>query len=91
MARGERGEICLRTGSNPHYPLDYWNRPQEDSDDVFADEIKAYVREHHSAYAYPRVIEVVTEPAKDAHGQDPPYRAAPARARWLARRFLQRF
>ena len=26
---GERGEICLRARSNPHYPLGYWNRPEE--------------------------------------------------------------
>src|ERR1700760_4588964 len=32
---GEKGEICLRARSNPHYPLGYWNRPQEDSDEVF--------------------------------------------------------
>jgi acetyl-CoA synthetase len=32
---GERGEICLRARTNPHYPLGYWNRPQEDSDEVF--------------------------------------------------------
>ena len=25
--QGERGEICLRARSNPHYPLGYWNRP----------------------------------------------------------------
>jgi acetyl-CoA synthetase len=25
VARGERGEICLRARSNPHYPLGYWN------------------------------------------------------------------
>ena len=24
IARGERGEICLRARSNPHYPLGYW-------------------------------------------------------------------
>jgi acetyl-CoA synthetase len=24
---GERGEICLRARSNPHYPLGYWNNP----------------------------------------------------------------
>jgi acyl-coenzyme A synthetase/AMP-(fatty) acid ligase len=34
VARGERGEICLRARTNPHYPLGYWNRP-EDSDEVF--------------------------------------------------------
>ena len=25
VATGERGEICLRARSNPHYPLGYWN------------------------------------------------------------------
>jgi len=29
VGRGERGEICLRARSNPHYPLGYWNRPQD--------------------------------------------------------------
>ncbi|MDQ3858484.1 MAG: AMP-binding protein [Actinomycetota bacterium] len=37
VARGERGEICLRARSNPHYPLGYWNRPAE-SDEVFGGE-----------------------------------------------------
>jgi acetyl-CoA synthetase len=32
---GERGEICLRARSNPHYPLGYWNRPPEDTEEVF--------------------------------------------------------
>src|SRR5213595_1396435 len=35
VAQGERGEICLRARSNPHYPLGYWNRPAEDSEEVF--------------------------------------------------------
>jgi acetyl-CoA synthetase len=35
VAQGERGEICLKARSNPHYPLGYWNRPQEDSEEVF--------------------------------------------------------
>ena len=34
VPRGEAGEICLRARSNPHYPLGYWNRP-EDSAEVF--------------------------------------------------------
>jgi acetyl-CoA synthetase len=34
---GERGEICLRARSNPHYPLGYWQRPEE-SDEVFGGE-----------------------------------------------------
>ena len=29
VERGDRGEICLRARSNPHYPLGYWNRPEE--------------------------------------------------------------
>jgi acetyl-CoA synthetase len=150
---GERGEICLRARSNPHYPLGYWNRPPEDSEQVFggewfhsrdaasrdedgyfwyegraddviiaagyrigpfevesaclehpavaeaaavawpderrgnvvkafvvlaegrqpsdalADEIKAYVREHLSAYAYPRLIEFVPDLPKTLTGK----------------------
>jgi acetyl-CoA synthetase len=38
VAQGERGEICLKARSNPHYPLGYWNRPQEDSDEAFGGE-----------------------------------------------------
>jgi acetyl-CoA synthetase len=26
---GERGEICVRARSNPHYPLGYWRLPEE--------------------------------------------------------------
>src|SRR3954470_5660611 len=37
VAQGERGEICLRARSNPHYPLGYWRRP-EDSEEVFGGE-----------------------------------------------------
>ena len=28
VARGERGEICLRARSNPHWPLGYWEQPE---------------------------------------------------------------
>jgi acetyl-CoA synthetase len=34
VPQGERGEICLRARSNPHYPIGYWNRP-EDTEEVF--------------------------------------------------------
>ncbi|HYY73820.1 MAG TPA: AMP-binding protein, partial [Solirubrobacterales bacterium] len=34
---GERGEICLRARSNPHYPLGYWNNP-EASQETFGGE-----------------------------------------------------
>src|ERR687894_96219 len=34
VARGERGEICLRARSNPHYPLGYWQQP-EASEETF--------------------------------------------------------
>src|SRR3954454_746006 len=34
VEQGERGEICLRARSNPHYPLGYWNRP-DDTEAVF--------------------------------------------------------
>jgi acetyl-CoA synthetase len=28
VQQGERGEICLRARSNPHYPLGYWNNDE---------------------------------------------------------------
>jgi acetyl-CoA synthetase len=28
VGQGERGEICLRARSNPHYPLGYWNNEE---------------------------------------------------------------
>ena len=34
VATGERGEICLRARSNPHYPLGYWSNP-EASEETF--------------------------------------------------------
>jgi acetyl-CoA synthetase len=37
VAQGERGEICLRARTNPHYPLGYWRRPQE-SEEAFGGE-----------------------------------------------------
>ena len=37
MPRGERGEICLRARSNPHYPLGYW-RNEEEARETFDDE-----------------------------------------------------
>jgi acetyl-CoA synthetase len=33
VAQGERGEICLRARSNPHFPLGYWNNPQASEED----------------------------------------------------------
>jgi acetyl-CoA synthetase len=152
VGRGERGEICLRARSNPHYPLGYWRLPaaseetfggewfhtkdaasmDEDgyvwyagrADDVIiaagyrigpfevesaclehpgvaeaaavaspdelrgnvvkafivpaagvepttelADEIKAFVRERLSAYAYPRKVEFVTDLPKTLTGK----------------------
>ena len=37
VARGERGEICLRARSNPHYPLGYW-RNEEAARETFGGE-----------------------------------------------------
>ena len=34
VAQGERGEICLRARSNPHYPLGYW-RNEEAAKETF--------------------------------------------------------
>ncbi len=33
VAQGERGEICLRARSNPHYPLGYWRNPEATKED----------------------------------------------------------
>ena len=35
--QGERGEICLRARSNPHYPLGYWTN-EEASEETFGGE-----------------------------------------------------
>jgi acetyl-CoA synthetase len=37
VAQGERGEICLRARSNPHWPLGYWNNA-EASEETFGGE-----------------------------------------------------
>jgi acetyl-CoA synthetase len=37
VPQGERGEICLRARSNPHYPLGYWRMP-EASEETFGGE-----------------------------------------------------
>jgi acetyl-CoA synthetase len=37
VVQGERGEICLRARSNPHYPLGYWRQPEETTE-VFGGE-----------------------------------------------------
>jgi acetyl-CoA synthetase len=37
VPQGERGEICLRARSNPHYPLGYW-RNEEASKETFGGE-----------------------------------------------------
>jgi acetyl-CoA synthetase len=37
VIQGERGEICLRARSNPHYPIGYWNNP-EASEETFGGE-----------------------------------------------------
>ena len=37
VPQGERGEICLRARSNPHYPLGYWNN-EEASAETFGGE-----------------------------------------------------
>ncbi|HXY86023.1 MAG TPA: AMP-binding protein [Gaiellaceae bacterium] len=37
VVRGERGEICLRARSNPHYPLGYW-RNEEAARETFGGE-----------------------------------------------------
>ena len=33
LPQGERGEICLRARSNPHYPIGYWNNDEDTEED----------------------------------------------------------
>ena len=54
LPQGERGEICLRARTNPHYPLGYWNRP-EDTEEVFGGEwfhTKDAAREDEDGYVW---------------------------------------
>src|SRR5204863_949890 len=54
VAAGERGEICLRARSNPHYPLGYWKQPDE-SEQVFGGEwfhTKDAAREDEDGYVW---------------------------------------
>jgi len=37
LPAGERGEICLRARTNPHYPIGYWNRPGDTEQDFGGD------------------------------------------------------
>ena len=37
VERGERGEICLRARSNPHYPLGYWDDDEASREDFGGD------------------------------------------------------
>ena len=37
VARGEKGEICLKARQNPHYPLEYWRRPEDTEADFGGD------------------------------------------------------
>jgi acetyl-CoA synthetase len=37
VEQGERGEICLRARSNPHYPLGYWNNEEASKADFGGD------------------------------------------------------
>jgi acetyl-CoA synthetase len=37
VEQGERGEICLKARSNPHYPIGYWNRPEDTEEDFGGD------------------------------------------------------
>src|SRR5262245_37451038 len=64
VPQGERGEICLRARSNPHYPLGYWRQP-EASEETFGGEwfhSKDAAREDEDGYVWyeGRADEVIT-------------------------------
>ncbi len=96
VAQGERGEICLRARTNPHYPLGYWNRP-EDTEEVFGGEwfhTKDAAREDEDGYVWyeGRADDVIIA----AGYRDRPLRGrvrmprAPGRARGGGRRLARR-
>ena len=37
VEQGERGEICLKARSNPHYPIGYWKRDEDTEEDFGGD------------------------------------------------------
>jgi len=88
VGRGERGEICLRARSNPHFPLGYWNNPAE-SDEVFGGEwlhTKDVARQDDEGYVWyeGRADDVIIAAGYRIgpfDRQDPPHRASSARAR----------
>ena len=54
VPRGERGEICLRARSNPHWPLGYWRQPAA-SEETFGGEwfhSKDAAREDEDGYVW---------------------------------------
>ncbi len=54
VPKGERGEICLRARSNPHYPLGYWRQPDA-SEETFGGEwfhSKDAAREDEDGYVW---------------------------------------
>ncbi len=54
VPQGERGEICLRARSNPHYPLGYWRQPGA-SEETFGGEwfhSKDAAREDEDGYVW---------------------------------------
>ena len=80
VARGRRGRLARRAKGNVVKAFIVLAEGHEPSDEL-AEEIKRFVRERLSAYAYPRLVEFVRRPAQDADRQDPPHRAARARGR----------
>jgi len=54
VARGERGEICLRARSNPHYPLGYWNNEEASAETFGGDwfHTKDAAREDDDGYVW---------------------------------------
>lgn len=95
VAQSERGEICLRARSNPHYPLGYW-RNDEAGEEAFGGEWfhtkDAAVQDEDGYFWYVgRADDVIIAagyrnrvrggPAEDPHRQDPAHRAPRAGAR----------
>ena len=86
VARGGRGRLARRAARQRRQGVHRARRRATRAPTSWSKEIKAFVRDRLSAYAYPRKIEFVDELPEDADRQDPPHRAAPARANRAAER-----
>ena len=81
VARGGRGRVARRAPRQRRQGVHRARRRATSASDELAEEIKGFVRDRLSRLRLPAPDRVRRRPAQDAHRQDPPDRAAPARDR----------